>query len=233
MGRLLGYFGRGLVLLAPIAITVAVCLWLLSTVDDIILSRLDEQSPLNFPGVGLAITVLVITLVGFLGTNFITRSAIGVLDRLLDRLPVVRLLYGAVRDVINAFVGDNRRFDQPVSVRLDELGGVRLFGFVTQESLAALAMPGHVSVYCPHSYNFSGQLVVVSSDRIAPLKHASSDVMAFIVSGGVAGVSRPGDTRAEAASNGVSGAGASGAGASGAGAPRGRAPRGSGLRDGA
>jgi uncharacterized membrane protein len=180
VGRLLGYFGRGLVLIAPIAITIAVCVWVLSTVDSMI--------GVETPGVGLAITVGIITLVGFLGSNLITRSALNVLDRVFEKLPFVRLLYGAIRDVLNAFVGEKRRFDQPVSVRIDDAGSVRLFGFVTQESLSTLGLPGHVSVYCPHSYNFSGQLIVVASDRVERLEKPSADVMAFIVSGGVAGL---------------------------------------------
>lgn len=181
MGRILGYFGRGLVLIAPIAITVYVVIWVLRTVDAMI--------GINTPGLGLAITFAIITVVGFLGSNLITRSAIGLLDRLLERLPFVRLLYSAVRDVLNAFVGEKRRFDQPVSVRVDDHGHVRLFGFVTQQALSSLGLPGHVSVYCPHSYNFSGQLVVVSTDRVEQLDKPSADVMAFIVSGGVAGLS--------------------------------------------
>jgi uncharacterized membrane protein len=184
LGRLLGYFGRGLVLTAPIAITIAVCYWVLTKVDSII--------PVETPGVGLAITVGIITLVGFLGSSLITRSAIGLVDRLLERLPVVRLLYGAIRDVMNAFMGEKRRFDIPVAVRMDEAGAVRLFGFVTQESLASLGLPGHVSVYCPHSYNFSGQLVVAATDHVERLDQASSEVMAFIVSGGVAGLQNMG-----------------------------------------
>jgi uncharacterized membrane protein len=181
VGRILGYFGRGLVLIAPIAITAYVVIWVLRTVDDMI--------GIQTPGLGLAITFVIITIVGFLGSNLITRSAIGVLDRLLERLPFVRLLYSAVRDVLNAFVGEKRRFDQPVSVRVEAGGDIRLFGFVTQHALSALGLPGHVSVYCPHSYNFSGQLLVVSADRVERLDKPSADVMAFIVSGGVAGLS--------------------------------------------
>lgn len=188
VGRLLGYFGRGLVLIAPIAITISVCVWLLSAVDDVIVSRLADDNPLKVPGVGLAITVSVITLLGFLGSNFIAKSALGLMDRVLDRLPVVRLLYSAIRDVLNAFVGDKRRFDQPVSVLLDPTGSVRMFGFVTQDSLAVLGLPTHVSVYCPHSYNFSGQLVVVAANQVERLHKPSADMMAFIVSGGVAGL---------------------------------------------
>ncbi len=180
VGRVFGYFGRGLVLIAPIAITIGVCVWVLTAVDSLL--------HVDTPGVGLAITVAIITFVGFLATHFVTRSALGLFDRIFDRVPLVRLLYNAVRDILNAFAGETRRFDQPVSIRIDESGQVRLFGFVTQHTLSELGLPGHVSVYCPHSYNFSGQLVVVAADRVEPLLKASSDVMAFVVSGGVSGL---------------------------------------------
>ncbi len=180
VGRLLGYFGRGLVLMAPIVITVGVLVWVLTSVDALL--------PIETPGLGLAITVGLVTFVGFLATHFVTRSAVGVFDRLFDRLPLVRLLYNAVRDILNAFTGEKRRFDVPVSLRIDDAGNVRLFGFVTRHSLATLGLPGFVSVYCPHSYNFSGQLVVVSADRVELLNLPSSEVMAFVVSGGVSGV---------------------------------------------
>lgn len=183
MARLSGYFARGLVLVAPVAITLASVAWVVTKLDEWL--RLER---FGIPGLGLVITVVMITLVGVLASNLITRGAIGALDRVFDRLPFVRLLYGAVRDVLNAFVGEKKRFDQPVAVRIDERGDVCLFGFVTQESLPALALDTHVSVYCPHSYNFSGQLLVVRADRIRRLDRASSDVMAFIVSGGVAGI---------------------------------------------
>jgi uncharacterized membrane protein len=179
MQRLIGYFLRGLVLIAPVAITVYVSWWLLTTIDGLI--------ELDVPGAGFAITIGVITLVGFLAQGFVTRRAIAWLDRQLERLPIVRLLYGSIRDLLNAFVGEKRRFEHPVSVRLDAAGGVHLLGFVTQDDLTLLGLPGHVSVYCPHSYNFSGQLVIVPADRVTRLERASADVMAFIVSGGVTG----------------------------------------------
>ncbi len=180
MGRLLGTFGRGLVLVSPIAITIWACVWVIAALDDLI--------PGLPPGVSLGITIVIVTIIGFFGSNFITRSAIEFFDRVLDRVPLVRLLYNAVRDVLNAVAGEQRRFDQPVSLRIDEAGEVRVFGFVTRQSLEELGLPRHVSVYCPHSYNFSGQLVVVASHRVEPLDRSSSDVMALIVSGGVSGL---------------------------------------------
>ena len=180
MGRLFGYFARGLVLLAPIVVTGWVC-WLVFT-------RVDGWLGLPIPGAGFAVTMVLITLVGFLGSTFLTRSAVGVVDRLLTRLPFVRLLYGSTRDLLNAFVGEKRRFDQPVVMRVHDAMALQMVGFVTRDSLDALEMFDHVAVYCPHSYNFSGQLYVVPRHLVRPLNLASADVMAFVVSGGVSGL---------------------------------------------
>jgi uncharacterized membrane protein len=180
MRRLLGYFVRGLVLLAPLAVTVWVC-WLLFT-------NVDGWLGLPIPGAGFVATLLLITVVGFLGSNLLTRSAVSVLEGLMGRLPFVRLLYGSTKDLLNAFVGEKRRFDKPVILDLSPDGGVRLVGFVTQESLAHLGMAEYVAVYCPHSYNFSGQLHLVLATRVRALDVASADAMAFVVSGGVSGL---------------------------------------------
>ena len=180
MRRLLGYFVRGLVLLAPLFVTVWVC-WLVFT-------NVDGWLGLPIPGAGFVATLLLITVVGFLGSNLLTRSAVNVLEGLMARLPFVRLLYGSTKDLLNAFVGEKRRFDKPVSVDLSPDGGVRLVGFVTQESLAHLGMTEYVAVYCPHSYNFSGQLHLVLATRVRALDVASADAMAFVVSGGVSGL---------------------------------------------
>jgi uncharacterized membrane protein len=67
-------------------------------------------------------------------------------------------------------------------------GAVRTFGFITQQSLEKLGLPDDVAVYFPQSYNFAGQLVVVPGSRITRLDAVSSDVLAFIVSGGVTDV---------------------------------------------
>ena len=180
MRRLLGYFVRGLVLLAPLAVTVWVC-WLLFT-------NVDGWLGLPIPGAGFVATLLLITVVGFLGSNLLTRSAVSVLEGLMGRLPFVRLLYGSTKDLLNAFVGEKRRFDKPVSLDLSPDGSVKLVGFVTQESLAHLGMSEYVAVYCPHSYNFSGQLHLVLASRVRPLDAASAEAMAFVVSGGVSGL---------------------------------------------
>ena len=186
MRKLLNYFLRGLVLVAPLGITLYVC-WL-------VFVRIDGWLGLPIPGLGFLATIVLITLVGFLGSNLITRGLVALVDQALGRLPFVRLLYTSTKDLLNAFVGEKRRFDKPVLVRLSPESEARLVGFVTQESLDRLGLPGYSSVYFPQSYNFAGNLVVFPSTHLEPLDAASADVMAFIVSGGVTGVpaKRPG-----------------------------------------
>ena len=180
MRRLLNYFLRGLVLVAPLAITLYVC-WL-------VFMRIDGWLGLPIPGLGFVVTIVLITVIGFLGSNLITRGMLAIVDHTLGRLPFVRLLYTSTKDLLNAFVGEKRRFDKPVLVRLSDASEARMVGFVTQESLDRLGLPGYASVYFPQSYNFAGNLVVFPSSRLEPLDAASADVMAFIVSGGVTGV---------------------------------------------
>jgi len=190
MRRLLNYFLRGLVLVAPLAITLYVC-W-------IVFVRIDGWLGLPVPGLGFVLTIVLITLVGFLGSNLITRGMVAIVDQAVSRLPFVRLLYTSTKDLLNAFVGEKRRFDKPVLVRLSMQSEARMVGFVTQESLDRLGLPGYASVYFPQSYNFAGNLVVFPSSQLQPLDAASADVMAFIVSGGVTGVPvsrvKPGET---------------------------------------
>jgi uncharacterized membrane protein len=180
MKRTLTYFLRGLVLTVPLVVTIAIC-W-------IVLTRVDGWLGLPIPGAGFVITIAGITLIGFLGSTFLWTQAERWLDELLDRLPFVRLLYSSTKDLLNAFVGEKRRFDVPVLVALSEDRAVRGFGFITQASLKALGLKNDVAVYFPQSYNFAGQLIVVPKDRVTRLEAQSSDVLAFIVSGGVTDV---------------------------------------------
>ena len=146
---------------------------------------------IKWPGVGLLLTFLVVTLVGFMGSHFFTRQFVQAFGRLLERLPVVKMVYGAVKDMMNAFVGPERRFDRPVLVELSAGSGIRALGFITRESLAHLGLAEDMAVYFPQAYNFAGQVLVVRRSAVTPLEAPPSQVMTFIVSGGISGTSPP------------------------------------------
>ena len=177
MSRLLNYFFRGVIVVAPAAVTIYVCFAIFTSIDNWLGFRV--------PGVGFLLTIVLITLIGALASNLITRGLLAAVESTLERLPFVRLLYGSTRDLLNAFVGEKRRFDKPVVVTPIAESAVRVLGFLTQESLAVIGMSDHVTVYVPQSYGFAGQLIVVPRSHVAPLAAESADVMAFIISGGV------------------------------------------------
>jgi len=180
MSRLLNYFLRGLVVVAPLAITVYVCVVIFTTIDSWL--------RLPIPGVGFLLTLVLITLVGFMASTLLARGTIGAVDRVLERLPFVRLLYSSAKDMLNAFVGEKRRFDKPVLVSLTADGAVKVLAFMTSDSLASLGIADHVSVYMPQSYGFAGHIIVVPASRVRRIDADAAKVMAFIISGGVTDV---------------------------------------------
>ena len=183
MRRLVSYFLRGLVFVAPIGVTIYVCVRIFTAIDGWL--------SLPIPGLGFAITLLVITLVGFLASTILASSLLSAVDTAVQRLPFVRLLYSATKDLLNAFVGEHRRFDAPVLVPTEDGGSARVLGFITQESLANMGLADYVTVYLPFSYSLSGRLVLYPTTHVTRLQAVSAEVLAFIVSGGVTEVPGP------------------------------------------
>jgi uncharacterized membrane protein len=179
--RLVRYFVRGCLVTVPLAVTGYIIYHALSFIDHLV--------PVGIPGVGLVLTLGILTLVGVLTTNVVGKTVFQFTDHLLSGMPLVKLLYNSIKDLIRAFVGDHKSFDRPAAVALIP-GGVRMLGFVTRDALHALGLPEHVAVYFPQSYNFAGQLFVVPREQVELLDAPSSEVMTFIVSGGISGFGR-------------------------------------------
>lgn len=174
------YFLRGALVTVPLVLTAYIVLWLLRSIDRFL--------PLGVPGLGLLLTLALITLAGALTSNVVGRGVLEATDSFLKTVPLVRLLYTSIKDLIGAFVGDRRSFDRAVAVQVAAGSRVKLLGFVTRHGMHALGMPDYVAVYFPQSYNFAGNLVLVPSDLVEELDVSSSELMTFIVSGGVSGL---------------------------------------------
>ncbi len=185
MKRLVNYFFEGLLFMVPIMLTLYIFYVLFVKIDGLLKIPLPGLGII--PGVGFVATILLITVVGFLVSNFLTKKLFIYVDRLLNRLPLVKLLYGSVKDLLNAFVGDKKSFNKPVLVKLSDESHAHVMGFITSESLHNFGLDEYVSVYVPQSYNFAGQLLVFPREQVRPLDANSADMMTFIVSGGVAG----------------------------------------------
>jgi uncharacterized membrane protein len=178
MRRLFNYFLNGFLIVAPIGLTLyilyAVFHWLnaLFNIYDV-------------PGLGLLLAVLAVTGVGFVAKSFMVRPFLVIAERVLHRTPLVSIIYSSLKDLFDAFVGDNQKFNCPVLVRLNAGDEVYKMGFLTQENMAPAHRADLVAVYFPHSYNFSGELVLVPAANVTHLELPSSEVMKFVVSGGV------------------------------------------------
>jgi uncharacterized membrane protein len=176
--KLLGYFVRGLLLLAPIYLTGSLLFSVFNT--------LDEQFYFYIRGTGILALFVIVILVGFIGTTFIAIPAFKLFEAWMERLPLVRLIYFSLKDLINAFVGDKKKFDRPVLMILNKENGIHKLGFITQDDLKSLGINNQlITVYCPHSYAFSGETFLVPADNITLIEASTSEVMKFVVSGGV------------------------------------------------
>ncbi len=176
--RLLSYFFRGLLLIVPISLI----LYVVYT----IFMFLDELIPVNIPGLGLIILLAGITVLGYLGSTFITDPIKRRANKILDRVPLLKTMYSAITDLLSAFVGEKKSFSRPVLVKLNRESDIEKPGFVTNEDLSRLTSgAGKVAVYLPHSYNFSGNVFIVPVENVTPINANTAEVMKFIVSGGV------------------------------------------------
>ncbi len=172
-------FFEGLLILVPVGVTVTVAVFVFDFIDGWL--------HIPIPGVGFIVTVGLITLTGRFASNVFVQKVLDITERLLTRAPLVKLVYTSIKDLIAAFMGEKKRFDQPVIVALTPGGHAEAIGFVTRSSMEFIGLLDHVAVYFPQSYNFAGNLLVFPKDQVRPLEAESAEIMAFLVSGGVAG----------------------------------------------
>jgi uncharacterized membrane protein len=177
---LVKYFLQGLFYVVPIGVTVYLIVWLVVKIDGII--------NLDIPGLGLIAILIGITLIGFLGSHFFV-SYLRPLDRAMEKTPLIKLVYTSMKDLMNAFVGKKKQFKTPVLVKMGEGLEVERMGFITKGDLSEMGIStDKVAVYFPFSYGINGQVMIIPKKNISIIHASSSDVMKFIVSGGVTNV---------------------------------------------
>ncbi|MHC4507550.1 MAG: DUF502 domain-containing protein [Planctomycetota bacterium] len=183
MKKLADYFIKGLLVFVPIALTVFLLGLVFTRLDSVFRDLFKRETP----GLGLLLTVVLITVIGFLASNFLGRKLFALVEKVFTGLPLVKLLYSAVKDMIEAFAGERKSFDKPVLAAIAPGAAVKVVGFVTRDSLENLGLSDYVAVYLPQSYNFAGNVLLFPKEAVEPLNIESSQAMAFIVSGGISG----------------------------------------------
>ncbi|MCK5856414.1 MAG: DUF502 domain-containing protein [Bacteroidales bacterium] len=179
--RFLKYFGQGLLFVVPVFVTVAVLVYLFQTADALI--------GIDIPGLGIVILVVLVTLIGFIGTVLLTNPVVRWFSGLINRTPVVKIIYSSVKDLLSAFVGSKKKFTYPVLIRLSAENDMQQIGFLTQNDLRDLGVgPDMVSVYVPFAFSMMGNLYVVPKANVSPLEASPTETLKFVVSGGITNV---------------------------------------------
>jgi len=191
--RFLGYTLNGLVITLPVFGTGYIIYQLFVWLDGIVPGIIYSESEMarhedGFSGLGILMLLILLFLMGWLGTIFLNDQLKGLFEKLLNRIPGVNNLYNTIADLLNAFVGNKRKFNKPVLVKTAEASNVEVIGFVTDDDLAELGdldTKGKIAVYVPMSYSFSGHLIIVPKTSVTVVDRNAVEVMKYIVSGGI------------------------------------------------
>ena len=197
--NLLKLFLQGLLILAPISITIWTVVSAFNWIDGILPNLVYSVAPKllgtdasglprRIPGLGFVVFIGMALLVGYISPSFIVSRVVEFAESMLERTPGIKFIYSTIKDFFEAFAGNKRKFTKSVLVCV-AAEDVWQVGFITQEELHEFDLKEYVAVYVPQSYAFAGHLYFVKRDRVRIMTDISSaDAMKFAISGGVAEV---------------------------------------------
>lgn len=184
--RAINYFFQGLLFISPITLTIWALYATFQFIDGLLISYLDKLLERHIPGLGLVVLILSITAIGVLGSTIFFRPLLSYFDSLLVKAPLIKIVYSSIKDLVSAFVGQKKRFNEPVLVKIGPGIEMEKLGFVTNRDLRFLGISDQmVAVYLPHSYAWSGNLFIVPASNVRAVDSSATDVMKFIISAGV------------------------------------------------
>ncbi len=195
--KIIRYFVQGLIIIAPIVLTVWAIVATFLFIDNLLPSLIhkifpswiqaDENGNLRkIPGLGFIVIILIVILVGWISSSFLMGGFIHFFDQWMERTPVIKFIYTSTKDFFEAFAGDKRKFNKAVlaSVFADD---VWIVGFLTDEEMQKFSMGADkVAVYVPQSYHWAGQLYILPRERVRNIdKIVAGEAMKYAVTGGV------------------------------------------------
>jgi uncharacterized membrane protein len=185
MKRISQYFLQGVLLVAPVAIVIYIIYSLFITIDGLFVDKLELILGFKIPGLGILVSFIFLTLLGFIGETALVNPFKKAFQKLLEKIPILNLLYSSLNDLFSAFVGKEKKFNVPVKVLFNKENNLWKMGFVTRETMEEIGNKELAAVYFPHSYNFSGELYLMPTKQIFKINISPAEAMKFIVSGGV------------------------------------------------
>ena len=190
--KVLYYLIKGTLVVVPVAGAFFLIIWIVASLDNALNITqhflLDDRGhPMYIPGIGILTVLLILIFVGFVFTTLVTEPIKNWFSRTINRIPLFSTLYSSIKDFTEAFVGDAKKFNEPVLVEVNETG-LKKIGFLTHRDLRKIGLEGEVVVYFPYSYSFAGQVVIAKASRVTKLEMSATDAMKLVVSGGVSGL---------------------------------------------
>lgn len=187
MKKIFTYFLQGLLLIAPLGITAYIVYRIFMFTDGLLSTYLVEHFKMKTPGLGILIIFVFLVLLGMVGETILARPVKKLINRILEKTPLLKLIYSSINDLFSAFIGKERKFHRPVMVLINKDNNLWKIGFVTQDASIRIDDNEVIAVYFPFSYAFSGEIFFVPAASIKPLAMPPALAMKFIVSGGVSG----------------------------------------------
>ena len=195
--KIIHFFLEGLLIIVPFGVTVFLVVWTLNWTKEkiqvffnFIINYLPYFSTINsIPYLNVFVVFAFIAFLGYIASNFLVKSILGILEELIMGIPIMNIIYSYIKDSTTAFI---EKFDKPVLVTINKALDIKKIGFITQETLESLPLQeGKVAVYIPHSYSFSGELMLIDKKHLAYLGISTTDALRLILSGGLSNLEVP------------------------------------------
>ncbi len=184
--KLLSYFLRGILMLAPIVVTVYTIYAIFNWLDTHSNNLMEMMVHKRVPGLGIIAMVIFLILVGFIGSTVLIQPILNFLEETVERTPIVKDIYGSLKDFLEAFISNKKKFNRPVLVEMGKGTGLQRIGFITQDDMGFFHIKDKVAVYLPWSYSVAGAVYIVGIDQVQILEGVGpADAMKFALSGGV------------------------------------------------
>jgi uncharacterized membrane protein len=196
--KLFQYFLQGILVLAPIAITIWAIATAFSFIDGILPNILHSIFPemmedaagniKRVPGLGFVLVILFVLLIGYISSSFLFGKVVDVFEKVLEKTPGIKFIYSTLKDFFEAFAGEKKKFTKNVLANVDD-NDVWRVGFITQEDMEDFGLKDYVAVYVPMAYSVAGNVYIIPRERVRPITNISAtETMKFAVSGGVTNV---------------------------------------------
>ena len=194
--KLLNYFLQGILVIAPIVITIYAVYSVVSFIDNQVPIFTSKDAGGNVYvrnyGLGFLLVIVVIIFIGYISSFFIKNRVFNLFDSVLKRTPGIRFIYSTTKEFFEAFAGEKKKFNKPVLANIDD-NDVWRVGFITQEEAKDFGFSEYVAVYIPMSYSIAGNVYLLPRARVRIVTNINAtDAMKFAISGGVTAVEEDG-----------------------------------------